>query len=39
MEMDKTKKAQEEVRIGLKKVDQDAIEGNNIRKRRTRIKL
>lgn len=37
MEMDETEKAQEEVRIGLKEVDQNVMEGNNIRRRRTRI--
>lgn len=39
MEMDETEKAQEEVRIGLKEVDQNVMEGNNIRRRRTRIQL
>lgn len=36
--MDETEKAQEEVRIGLKEVDQNIMAGNNIRRGRTRIR-
>lgn len=38
MEMDETKKAQE-VRIGLKEVDQNVMECNNIKRGRTRIQI
>lgn len=38
MEMEETEKAQE-VRIGLKEVDQNVMEGNNIKRGRTRIQI